>query len=404
MLKFIGGTLLIIGTSIGAGILALPVATAQSGFMDSTIMLFFCWAIMTLAALMILEVNLWFPEDSNMISMAKHTLGYPGEIIAWITYILLLYSLLCAYIAGGADIFTSIAGLAGWHPVHWISIVLFTFIFGTIVYGGIHMTDYVNRGLMVVKLSSFALLTGLIMPHLKESYLAHSSIQYLPSAIMVMITSFGFATIVPSLRTYFKSDTQKLRWMIIIGSFVPLLCYIAWDLAILGTLPIDGNNGLVAILMSGHVTSELMTSLQATINNAGITHLSRIFTSICVLTSFLGVAICLFDFLSDGLKMVKQGWSRIGLAFLTFLPPVIIVFFFPGLFISALTYAGICCVLLLVVLPTLMVWRGIHKNLTPQWGLLKHQGFLMSFMLLSIALLIFGIVQTVSPNLITHTG
>jgi tyrosine-specific transport protein len=399
MLKFIGGTLLIVGTSIGAGILALPVATAQSGFIDSSIMLFFCWLMMTTAALMILEVNLWFPEDSNMISMAKHTLGLPGEVIAWITYLLLLYALLCAYIAGGTDVFSSLLDLIGIHTRQWLDTVLFTVILGTVVYCGITATDYVNRGLMVIKLSSFVILTGLITPHVMQPNLSAGQAHYLPSAIMVMITSFGFATIIPSLRSYFKSHTGKLRAMIILGSFIPLICYLAWDLAILGTLPLDGNNGLIGILNSGHVTSELMNALQQVINKTSITQLSRLFTSICVLTSFLGVALCLTDFLSDGFKIVKQGWGRTIIAALTFLPPLVIVLFFPGMFIRALTYAGICCVVLLVVLPTLMILSGVsRKNLTAKFKPLNNRFLLILCLLVGLGLLGLGIEQTFWGN------
>ena len=56
--KLIGGILLIIGTSIGGGMLVLPIATAQLGFINALIFLVLCWAIMTAAALLILEVNL----------------------------------------------------------------------------------------------------------------------------------------------------------------------------------------------------------------------------------------------------------------------------------------------------------------------------------------------------------
>src|SRR3990167_3617578 len=103
--KLIGSILLIVGTSIGAGMLALPIATAQLGFMGSLILLFACWFIMTAGAFTILEVNLWLPQNSNLISMARATIGPWGQIIAWVTYLLLLYSLLCAYIAGGSDLF-----------------------------------------------------------------------------------------------------------------------------------------------------------------------------------------------------------------------------------------------------------------------------------------------------------
>ena len=37
--KFIGGLLLIVGTSIGGGMLALPVSTAEAGFFNSIFLL-----------------------------------------------------------------------------------------------------------------------------------------------------------------------------------------------------------------------------------------------------------------------------------------------------------------------------------------------------------------------------
>ena len=96
-IKMIGGMLLIVGTSIGAGMLALPVATAELGFLGSVIVLVACWLVMTASAFLILEVSLWLPQGTNLISMAGATIGPIGQLIAWLTYILLLYSLLCLY-------------------------------------------------------------------------------------------------------------------------------------------------------------------------------------------------------------------------------------------------------------------------------------------------------------------
>jgi tyrosine-specific transport protein len=220
-------------------------------------------------------------------------------------------------------------------------------------------------------------------------------VRYLPSAIMVMVTAFGFATIIPSLRTYFKSDMKKLRQIVIIGSFVPLLCYITWDLAILGSLPASGNNSLLHILNSGHVTSELMIALQQVIHKNDITQLSRLFTSICVLTSFLGVALCLFDFLADGFKIPSHWYGRIVIAALTFAPPLVVVLFFPGAFIHALNYAGMCCVILLVLLPTMMVWRGTTKQQrNTEWRLLSNRWVISIVFLIGVGLLALGTYQT----------
>ena len=73
--KLLGGILLIVGTAIGGGMLALPIATAEAGFTNSLILLFLCWFIMTVSAFLVLEVNLWLPANTNIISMSRILLG-----------------------------------------------------------------------------------------------------------------------------------------------------------------------------------------------------------------------------------------------------------------------------------------------------------------------------------------
>lgn len=169
--KFIGGILLIVGTSIGGGMLALPLSTAEVGFSNSIFFLVFCWFVMTLGALLILEVNLRLPVGSSMVSMAKFTLGLPGQIIAWIIYLLLFYSLLAAYISGGSDVLNGFLLKLNLDLPSGLSAFLFTLVFGLIVYGGIRSVDYVNRGLMFGKLGVYLLLIVLISPHVKPAFL-----------------------------------------------------------------------------------------------------------------------------------------------------------------------------------------------------------------------------------------
>ena len=132
--KFIGGILLIIGTSIGGGMLALPITTAQRGFLGSVLLLFSAWLFMTAGAFLILEVNLWLPADSNLVSMAKETLGRGGALFAWVIYLLLLYCLIAAYISGGSDLLHSLLQLVKLNSPQWLDAIIFTLIFGFIVY------------------------------------------------------------------------------------------------------------------------------------------------------------------------------------------------------------------------------------------------------------------------------
>ncbi len=363
--KLLGSVLLIVGTSIGAGMLALPIATAQLGFVGSLILLFICWFVMTAGAFLLLEVNLWMPMNSNLNTMARHTIGPVGQIFSWIVFLLLLYSLLCAYIAGGSDLFHNLLLTRGIEIPVWISSIVFTCIFGSVVYFGIRSVDYVNRGLMFIKFGAYILLIVLLTPLISSSKLAAGNLHHLTSttAIMVTITSFGYATIVPSLRIYFAGDVKKLKKAILIGSLVPLICYAIWDAAIMGVIPLEGDHGLISILKSQTSTSDLVNTLSDIAAQKSVTFFAKLFTSICVLTSFLGVSLCLVDFWADGLQVEKKGINNLIIIAATFIPPLVVVLFFPNAFIAALEYAGIYCVLLLILLPAWMTWRGrYHKN------------------------------------------
>jgi tyrosine-specific transport protein len=175
---------------------------------------------------------------------------------------------------------------------------------------------------------------------------------------MVMITSFGYAIIIPSLRSYFKSDVKKLKLVILIGSCIPFIIYLLWITAVQGLIPRADADGLLHIAESGHVTSLLMSATSKYVQSPWIGKFSDIFISICAITSFLGVSLCLTDFIADGLKIKKQGRGNIFIYSITFLPPLLIIILAPTIFIKASNYAGILCVILLILLPIFMLYSG----------------------------------------------
>lgn len=365
--KLIGGILLIVGTTIGGGMLALPVVMAQSGIWGALFLLISSWLVMTFCAFLILEVNFWMPANSNIIFMAKKTLGLWGEIVSWFCYLLLFYCLLAAYIAGGSDILHGLIAAAGVTTSLKLDNICFTLILGLIVYNGIRVIDYANRGLMFFKLGAFFLLVLCIAPSVKVAHFPSGQAKYLLPAVTVVLTSFGFSTIIPSLRSYFNNDVAKLRQVILIGSLIPLLCYIAWIVVIFGGIPFQGQHGLLSVAQSEHSTLALSDALIYHINNSSTTALTRLFTSVCVLTSFLSVSLCVVDFLADGFRLEKTGLQKVFLHIVTFIPPLVIAMLYPTAFIVGLDYAGICLTVLIVLLPALMAWNGryrkkIHSN------------------------------------------
>ncbi|MFZ2314626.1 MAG: aromatic amino acid transport family protein [Gammaproteobacteria bacterium] len=357
--RLFGGILLVIGTTIGAGILALPVATAQMGFLGATVLLISCWAIMMICAMVFLEVNLRLPPNSNLISMAGMTLGRGGQVFTWIVYLILLYSILSAYISGGGDLFHYLLTSQGLNVSLSTSAIIFTGIFGFIVYLGIQFVDYANRGLMIGKMGSLIVLIALIVPFVSSGNLAHGEFKYItsPTSLSITILAFTSLMIIPSLRSYFNDDIKQLRLAFFWGMFIPLICYIAWNMVILGVIPFYGTPGMQQIIQSPNSNSDIVAAITYLLQKDVITSLAKFFTSICMATSFLSIALCLSDFLADGFKVEKVGKAKSMIIGATLMPPLLVVLFYPDAFLRGLNYAGLCCFAIMIFLPALMAWR-----------------------------------------------
>ncbi|CAH9115424.1 unnamed protein product [Cuscuta epithymum] len=103
---------LVAGTSIGAGILAIPAVTQESGFIGSAVTCIICWFYMVVTGLLIAEVNVKTMSQLgssgvSLVSMAMRTLGNTGVQIASWSYIFIHYALLVAYVARSSDLLTS---------------------------------------------------------------------------------------------------------------------------------------------------------------------------------------------------------------------------------------------------------------------------------------------------------
>ena len=392
--KILGGTLLIVGTSLGAGMLALPLVTAGGGYFHSLWLFFGMWLVTVFAAFLLLEVNLWFPERSNLISMARDTLGVPGQIVTWLSYLLLLYSLLAAYIAGGSDLLQGLFSLMHFSTPLWLDSVIFTLLLGAIVFNDILFVDWANRGLMTIKMLAYVILIALITPHVHFKNLAYGHFKLLSSAVMVVVTAFGYSVIIPSLRTYFNSNVKALRITIALGSLLALMCYLAWDFVVQGSLASAGAGGLVRMAISGHATSDLTAALSTQLHSTEIAKAARVFTTVCVTTSFLGVALCLTDFLADGMQVRKVGMSRWLVMLVTFGPPLAVIILYPAGFILGLRYAGVFCVILLILTPMLMTYSGRYvKKIASGYRVWGGWPVLSFSLIVAFVLLVYGVVH-----------
>ncbi len=364
MHKTLGSIFMIVGTAIGAGMLALPMVTSEMGFYYAIMLFIAGYVFMLLSSYLLLEANFYSQiHEANIITMARERLGVIAQICAWVFFLLLLYAVAAAYIsAGGALMGQLLQEQLFANTPTWVGMLVFMLIFGFIVVFGLRSVDILNRFLLAALVGAFIYLIFHITPQVDVSHFGTGKASYIWAVIPVVILSFTSSIMIPSLKTYLNNDVKKLSRIIWIGNLIPLIFYIIWEIMIMGVLPLQGDMGLAVVEKSEHPVNALTHTLQSYLGIGGIASAVAIFSFCALVTSFLAVSVSLVDFLADGLRIKKTISGRVYLALLAMMPPLLFALFFPKGFLIALGFAGVFVAILYGILPPLMVWKARYQQ------------------------------------------
>ncbi len=370
--KLIGSTMIVIGTTVGAGMLAQPMVGAASGFTWSLLLMLVAWLSSTVAGLLVIEMNLALPSHACSYSaMAEQTLGNFGKIITWLSYLFLLYAIITAYMIGATNFISdTFAPMLNIEIPNFISATMFTITLGIAVFWSTMAVDHFNRVLITFKGLFLLAALVLIIPHIDLIKLApavteHTSqINYLWRAVPTFVCAFGFHFVIPSLRIYLGEKPGQLKIAVIVGTTVALIIYLWWMAAALGTIPLTGENSFTSFAGSAEASnpSGFISFLASIVNNSWVTNSIIWFSNIALTTSFLGVALGLFDFLAEGFKRKNTRFGRLQTSFLTFIPPLLFAILYPQGFLVAIQYASIPLAILTLILPAMMVYNLRRKK------------------------------------------
>ncbi|ELF6480335.1 aromatic amino acid transport family protein [Vibrio fluvialis] len=351
--KLLGSTLIIAGTTIGAGMLALPLASAGIGFSTSLMIMLALWALMAFTALLMVEIHQYADKDATLHTLAKQILGNKGKWVATFAMLFLFYALCAAYIAGGGAQFTNrISEFTSLEVSGPTGTLIFTLIVAAVVTIGTGTVDRVNRLLFAGKMVAMVMVLTFLAPNVSQSYLLSMPLGQglIVASIPVIFTSFGFHGSIPAIVNYLDGHTPSLRKAIVVGSAIPLVIYVFWQVVTLGVVSqpdLVDNAGL----------SALIGTLSQTVHQSNLGHVIGIFADLALLTSFLGVSLGLFEFMGDTIRKKDGNMNRIVASLVTFTPPLMFALFYPQGFIMALGYAAIALAVLAIFLPLVMVAR-----------------------------------------------
>lgn len=397
--RTLGSILIVAGTTIGAGMLAMPLASAGVGFGVTLALLITLWALMCYTALLLLEVYQHVPADMGLGSLAARYLGRYGQWATGFCMLFLLYALTAAYISGAGELLaSSLNQWLDWTLPPAAGVLIFTAIGGTVVCIGTSLVDLFNRFLFSAKIIFLAIMLALLLPHIHQINLLTLPLQQglALSAIPVIFTSFGFHGSIPSIVSYLGGDIRKLRRVFIIGSFIPLVAYIFWQLATLGSID---SPAFTALLAQNAGLNGLLEAIREVVASSHVELAVHLFADLALATSFLGVALGLFDYLADLFQRQNRAGGRLQSGLITFLPPLAFALFYPRGFVMALGYAGVALAVLALMLPSLLVMKSRQQHPDAPWRVAGGSAALWLVLLCGIAIVViqFAIVAGLLP-------
>ena len=352
--SILGGALLITGSCVGAGMLGLPILTGFAGFFPSMLMFILAWALMTSTALLLIESSEWFHYHAGFQTMVGTLLGQFFRSLCFILFLFLFYSLLVAYIAdSGVHSSSLISAFSSSEIQPWIGSTAFVIIFGWMIYLGTKPVDHLNRFLMIIKIISFFVLIGISIRLITPSILLYTDLKYTFFPLPILIISFGFHNMIPTITHYMKGNIKRVRQSIFLGSLLTLSIYLIWMIITLGSIPVVGDISISASNKDGIDAAQTLNLLYPSISIP-----ASLLAFSAILTSFLAQSISVAHFFCDGLKINDRKGTPFGVVLLTLIPPLLIAQWHPEIFYKALSFGGIVAVVLFGIFPVMMIYKG----------------------------------------------
>lgn len=376
--SIVGGVMIVAGTVIGAGMLALPVISAGMWTAWSIVVLALSFFLMLASANMILRANLRFGPGASFDTMVRGTLGSTWNIVNGLAVGFVLYMLMYAYTSGGGATLKHSLELS--LPQGIVSL-FFALVLAVCIFWSTRVVDRLSIVLVVGMVVTFVVAVAGMLPAFHWGNLGMPAADaadgdiagawFVLAALPYFLTSFCFHASVPSLVKYYGADELRIRKCILYGLLIAAAFYAVWIVAGFGVL---GREELRHVYAQGGNISHFLASAERVISSAWVGHFISVFAFLAVVTSFLGAGLGLFDYIADAFAFDDSWNGRAKTAAIAFAPPMLAGVFFPDGFIIAIGFAGFAAAIWSVIVPAAME-RKFQRSMAgkdavarPLWG------------------------------------
>ena len=350
---FIKAVATLTGTTIGAGVLAIPYAVYIAGYWVGVLYLIILGIVMIVLSLMLGEVVLRTKKNLHIPEIIKLYLGKKGYIVALTALFILIYGAMAAYIRGAGDIMNHIIPAQSFN---W-SIVFFAIV-----------TYFIIKGLKFVSQWNIIFVSGMVLIiitiWLKVIYSQDidwtqfnlqptNTLTQLAQPYGVILFSYFGIIAIPHIKTILGKKSEQMESVITLGILIPILLYSVFVSLVIGVAGKD-------------ITPLAIISLG-----------EKLGSQVLIITSIFAIIAMMTSFIAMGLSMIESymcfGKLKRNVAIiLTTFPPMALLVFDWARFDTIIQYVGGIGVSVISILIVLTFWRAKYKGEVPPAYSLGH--------------------------------
>lgn len=235
-LSFYETIAILIGTTIGAGIMGIPYVVARAGIAAGLINIFLLGAVILLINLYVGEICLRTKKTHQLAGFAELYLGKNGKTLMAITSFFSIVGALVAYIIGIGQVLAAVfSGNAFIYSLGF-------FVFGAlIVYFDLYAVKKAELYLNIFVLAIIAAIIAVCFFNFNPSAVPFEKLSIANLFIPYGVILFAFvgASAIPEMEVVIKNNKKQLRKAIIIGTLIPFVVYLLFMIAVIGVTGIN---------------------------------------------------------------------------------------------------------------------------------------------------------------------
>lgn len=351
MKKLIHASLLIIGTSIGAGFLALPLSGINLDIKLLAGLIFLCVWLAHHTSMMAIDLNILHQKPASMDQLSRAYSGKRAFAISLTTIYLLSFALLTGYFDCFADTICKSWGFNHTAIVWILAGVLFCVF-------SLDKKIFANVNSFVVSILLVAILIASItitINHPDVDINLDTQWKDFPGFVPIIFTSFLMQTVCPRIYKDLEYDRKKISQAFWLGTIIPAIIYLLWIVCVLKNI-IANNPSFLGKLQSHQVSvGSLIQFLCDSSPYSWIDFALKLLTLLGIITSAIGFGIGLLESLE---AYIPHTFARL----LVCLVPAVINLTFPNVFIRVFSFSGMISTILVIFMPYYLLVKQTHKK------------------------------------------